>query len=451
MTSSPSDTHVSFHAGSATIAQDVSNPAKDRKSHGHPTETMRALVWNAKNNVQLIETAKPVLFDNNKRDAIVRVTGTTICGSDLHLLHGAIVQCESGDILGHEFCGVVEEIGENAENNPRGFKVGDRVVASFQIACGDCYYCKQKLSSQCERTNSNETARGMYGEQTAGMFGYSHFTGGFAGGQAEYVRVPNADVNLLPLPEDVPDEKGLFLSDVLATSYHCVVDTGIKKGDIVGIWGAGPIGLMCADYSFMEGASRVIMIDNNWRLDYVKSKVPKVESLDFSIYEDVPAKLREMTKENGVNGGLNVALECVAGEYPKTSAQKKKLAAGIATDTSDIVNEMIKSVKSFGRCGVTGVYVGSCDDFNIGSIMERGIRFFGNGQAPVHMYWEDLLKKIQSGEIDPLKMVSHRCKLEDVETVYKKFEAREDGLQKIFIQTRFSDPPAVGTPQLTVY
>ena len=204
---STSNGHRNVQSSDA-ITEDVSNPSKDRQKYGHPTEKMKALVWKGKGDVQLIETAKPILFDDNKRDVIVRVTGTTICGSDLHLLHGAIVQCEDGDILGHEFCGVVEEMGENAKNNPSGFKVGDRVVASFQIACGECYYCTKKLSSQCEKTNSNETARGMYGEQTAGLFGYSHFTGGFAGGQAEYVRVPYGDVNLLPLPDNVPDEKG---------------------------------------------------------------------------------------------------------------------------------------------------------------------------------------------------------------------------------------------------
>ncbi|KAL1581730.1 hypothetical protein WHR41_09423 [Cladosporium halotolerans] len=294
MTSTSTNSHSK--GGSNTIIQDVSNPAMDRKAYGHPTETMKALVWNSKNDVRVIETPKPVLFDTNQRDIIVRVTGTTICGSDLHLLHGAIVQCKSGDILGHEFCGVVEEIGENAKNNARGIKVGDRVVASFQIACGECYYCNKKLSSQCEKTCSNEMARGMYGEATAGIFGYSHFTGGFAGGQAEYVRVPYGDVNLLPLPDDVPDEKGLYLSDVLATSYHCVVDTGIKEGDVVGIWGAGPIGQMCADYAFMEGASRVIIVDNNWRLEYVKSKIPMVETLDFSAFEDVPRQ--KATEEN---------------------------------------------------------------------------------------------------------------------------------------------------------
>jgi threonine dehydrogenase-like Zn-dependent dehydrogenase len=154
-----------------------------------------------------------------------------------------------------------------------------RVVASFQIACGDCYYCKQKLSSQCEKTNANTLENAMYGGRTAGMFGYSHFTGGFAGGQSEYTRVPYGDVNLLPLPDDVPDEKGLYLSDVLATSWHAVVDTGVKKGDVVAIWGAGPIGQMAADFALMNGASRVIMVDANWRLKYVQDRYPHIDTL----------------------------------------------------------------------------------------------------------------------------------------------------------------------------
>ena len=214
-------------------------------------------------------------------------------------------------------------------------------------------YCKKKLSSQCEKTNSNKIENGMYGGNTAGMFGYSHFTGGFAGGQAEYVRVPCGDVNLLKLPDNVPDEKGLFLSDVVSTSWNCVVDTGVKEGDVVAIWGAGPIGQMCADFSFMNGASRVIMIDQNWRLDYVKSKYPKVETLDFSKDKNVVAKLKEM-----VENGPDVALECVAGEYPKSWSHTVELAAGLETDTSEILNEMIESVRNYGRVGITGVYVG---------------------------------------------------------------------------------------------
>ncbi|KAF8854235.1 GroES-like protein [Acephala macrosclerotiorum] len=296
---------------------------------------------------------------------------------------------------------------------------GDRVVASFQIACGDCYYCKKKQSSQCEKTNSNTMEQGMYGGRTAGMFGHSHFTGGFARGQAEYVMVPYGDVNLLKLPSSVPDEKGLCLSDVICTSWNCVVDTGIEKDDVVAIWGAGPIGQMCADFAFMNGASRVIMIDSNWRLEYVKSKIPKVELLDYSALPrgtSVTSKLKEM-----VPRGPDVALESYA---------------WMETDTSEIVNEMITSVKNFGRCGITGVYVGYTNHFNIGALMERG---------------EKLCKMIESREIEPLKMVSHRVDISELDEVYYKFERKEDGLQKVFVQTRFSAPPAPGSPSLTTY
>jgi len=353
---------------------------------------------------------------------------------------------QKGDILGHEFCGIVESKGAEVTN----LDIGQRVVASFQIACGDCYYCAQKLSSQCERTNSNTIEKGMYGGNTAGMFGYSHFTGGFAGGQAEYVRVPLGDVNLLKLPDDVPDEKGLYLSDVVCTSWNCVVDTGVKEGDVVAIWGAGPIGQMCADFSFMNGAKRVIMIDQNWRLDFVKSKYPKVELVDFSKLSNTKGVVNRL-KEMVDGRGPDVALECVAGEYPKSIAHKLEMAAGLETDSPEILNEMIESVRNYGRVGITGVYVGFTNHFNIGSLMERGIRFIGNGQAPVHLYWHELLKKIQSGEIDPLKMVTHRVRVEDLDKVYAKFDARADGMQKVYVETKFSAPPCKGSPALTTY
>ena len=311
-------------------------------------------------------------------------------------------------------------------------------------------YCKQKLSSQCERTNDNTIQNTMYGGRTAGMLGYSHFTGGYAGGQAEYVRVAYGDVNLLKIPMGVPDEKALYLSDVLATSWHCVVDTGVKDGDVVAIWGAGPIGQMCADFSFLHGARRVIIIDGGpgaWRLDYVKGKLPKVETLNFTDLpkgESVTSQLKKME-----HGGPDVALECVAGEYAKGWAHYFEIMLGAETDSSEIINEMIASVKSFGRCGVTGVYAAYCNHFNIGSLMERGIRLIGNGQAPVHLYWEDLLKKIQDGSIDPLRMLSHRVDLAEMEDVYKAYDARKEGMQKIFVSTKFSDPPAKGAPELT--
>ena len=393
-----------------------------------------------------VDTPKPKIIED--RDVILKVTGSTICGSDLHLLHGAVIQLQKGDILGHEFCGRVESMGPGV----KGLEIGQRVVASFQIACGECMYCKKKLSSQCERTNSNTTQHMMYGGKTAGMFGYSHFTGGFAGGQAEYVRVPLGDVNLLKLPDDVPDEKGLYLSDVLATSWNCVVDTGVKEGDVVAIWGAGPIGEMAAEMSFTQGASRVIMIDGGpaaWRLDLCKDKMPKIETIDYTKLPrgtSVVSKLKEME-----HGGPDVALECVAGEYAKGWAHYFEMLLGVETDTSEIVNEMIESVKNYGRCGITGVYVGYTNHFNIGSLMERGIRLIGNGQAPVHLYWEQLLQMIREGKTDPYKMLTHRVKVEEMDEVYKTYDARGDHMQKVFVQTRFSDPPAEGSPALKTF
>lgn len=433
------------HTGDATTEQNLTNPAKDPSKYADPSgEKMKALVWNGKNNVKVIETFKPARIEDT--DVIVKVTGSTICGSDLHLYHGAVVELQKGDILGHEFCGVVDSVGPSISK----VKPGDRVVCSFQIACGSCMYCRKKLSSQCERTNDNTIENIMYGGRTAGMLGYSHFTGGYAGGQAEFVRVGYGDVNLLKIPDKVPDEQALYLSDVLSTSWNCVVDTGVKDGDVVAIWGAGPIGQMCAEMSFMNGASRVILIDGGpaaWRLDYVKSKLPKVETINFSDLakgESITSTLKKME-----HGGPDVALECAAGEYAKGWAHYFEMLLGAETDTSEILNEMITSVKSFGRCGVTGVYVGFTNHFNIGSLMERGIRLIGNGQAPVHLYWEDLLKKLQDGSLDARHMLSHRVKLEEMEELYKRFDAREKGLQKVFVQTRFSQPPSEGTPPLT--
>lgn len=251
---------------------------------------------------------------------------------------------------------MVESVGPKAKK----VKVGDRVVAAFPIACGDCTNCQRQLTSSCERTNENTIENVMYGKRTSGMFGYSHFTGGFAGGQAEYVRVPYGDMNLLQLPDDVPDEKGLYLSDVLATSYHCVVDTGVTTGDVVAVWGAGPIGQMVAEFSFGQGASRVILIDGGeaaWRLDFVKSKIPKVETLDFSQLprgESITSRLKKMVS----GGGPDVALDCAAGEYAKGWAHYFEMLLGMETDTSELLNEMITSVRPFGRIGITGIYAG---------------------------------------------------------------------------------------------
>ncbi|KAK2011654.1 alcohol dehydrogenase GroES-like domain-containing protein [Colletotrichum eremochloae] len=436
------------HQDDAITAQDVSNYDGDKGESG---ELMKALVWQGKNKVEIVNVPKPKILEDS--DVILRVTGSTLCGSDLHLLHGTVVQMNKGDILGHEFCGIVHKIGSNVKK----VRVGKRYVASFQIACGDCFYCKQKLSSQCERTNSNTMEKSMYGSQTAGMFGYSHFTGGFAGGQAEYVRVPLGDVNLLEIPDGVPDEKALYLSDVLATSWNAVKDTAVYPNDQVAIWGAGPIGQMAGAFAVDEGASKVIFVDTEPRLSHIKARWPaqhadKLELIDFKKLSfgvtDKPTVVSRL-KELCGGRGPDVAIECAAGEYPKGWLHAAEIAIGAETDTSELVNEMIEGVRNFGRCGITGVYVGYTNHFNIGSLMERGIRLIGNGQAPVHLYWEDLLKKIQKDKIDVYQMLSHRILLDDLDKVYYKFEKHEDGIQKIFVQTKFSYPRAEGSPELT--
>ncbi|KAM5353589.1 hypothetical protein ACJ41O_000239 [Fusarium nematophilum] len=437
------------HDDNAITQQDVTS----YEETGDPSETMKALAWMGKNKVKMVTVPKPKILE--PRDVILKVTGSTVCGSDLHLLHGTVIQLSEGDILGHEFCGVVDEVGADVKN----IHVGRRYVASFQIACGDCFFCKKKLSSQCEKTNANTTERAMYGGRTAGMFGYSHLTGGFAGGQAEYVRVPLGDVNLLEIPRDVPDEKALYLSDVLATSYNAVKDTAVYPEDEVAIFGAGPIGQMTGIFAVGEGASKVIFVDTEPRLSFIKDNWPpqhkdKLELVDYKHLsygvtnkETVVSRLKDLCGGRGPD----CAIECAAGEYAKGWMHWLEMSLGFETDTSEIINEMIESVRNYGRCGITGVYVGYTNHFNIGSLMERGIRLIGNGQAPVHKYWEELLGMIQKGELDPSQMISHRARLEDLDKVYYKFEAREEGMQKVFVETKFSFPKDLTSPDLTTY
>ncbi|KAJ5794719.1 Alcohol dehydrogenase superfamily zinc-type [Penicillium paradoxum] len=430
------------HGDNATVTTDVSHYNNE---HGMETgEMIQATTWQGKNTVKVVKMPKPRVIDPG--DVIVKVTGSTICGSDLHLYHGVIPQLEKGDVLGHECCGIVERVGPESKK----FRVGERVVVSFPIACGDCRNCRREYYSQCVKTNENTLTNAMYGKRTAGIFGYSHFTGGFAGGQAEYIRVPYGDVNLLSIPADVPDEKALYVSDVLATSWHCVLDTGVNRGDVVAIWGAGPIGQMCAQFSFFHGASRVILIDGGdgaWRLDYVKTKAPKIETINFTDLpkgESVTSQLQKM-----VEGGPDVALECAAGEYAKGWAHYFEQLLGLETDTSELLNEMITAVRPFGHVGVTGIYAGYTNHFNIGALMQTGVHLMGNGQAPVHKYWKHLMHLIQTHEVNPLDMVTHRVRLENMEELYAIFDKRDMGMQKVFVQTKHSAPPANGAPQLT--
>jgi threonine dehydrogenase-like Zn-dependent dehydrogenase len=409
----------------------------DVKAEYKPTEggeKMRALAWFGPDDVRMVDAPVPDITEPD--DVILKVTGTTICGSDLHLYHGEIVTLQKGDILGHEFMGKVHKVGPNVKN----LSVGQRVVASFQIACGKCEYCKQKLSSFCDRTNSSSLQNYMYGQRDAGFFGYSHFTGGFPGGQAEYVRVPFGNVNLLPIPDDVSDERALYLSDVLPTSYHSVVDTGVQKGDVVGIWGLGPIGQCAARWALLKGASRVIGIDGvPSRLAFAREK-SGIEVIDFKEFTDVPKRIYEL-----VPRGLDVAIDCGTFHEPKTLLHKAQKTLMLETDVPETINEMLVSVRKMGKCGLIAAYSGFANGVNVGALMEKGVRLIGNGQAPVHKYWEEILNDyIIPKKFDPTFMITHRVPFEDFAKLYRAFDKRLDGVEKVFVQTKFSSPAAVG-------
>ncbi|GAA6014839.1 hypothetical protein JCM11491_002133 [Sporobolomyces phaffii] len=439
-----------------------SNPANDDKLADTASgETMKALVWEAKNKVAVREVPKPALVDDH--DIVIKVTGSTVCGSDMHLMHGAVLEMQGGDILGHEGMGEVIEIGSAVKK----LQVGDRVVSGFNLGCGECFMCKQKLSSACSKTNGSALMASMYGGRSCGMLGYSHLTGGFAGVQAEYARIPHGDVNVIKVPENVCDEDALYVSDILVTSYHQVVDTGVQEGDVVGIWGAGPIGLMCAKWSLLKGAKHIILIDSvQWRLDHVVEKMRAtghanalIDTINFSEISDVPKKVRELTAP-GTNGldstrpaGVDKALECAAGEYAKGIAHKVELALGLETDTSEIVNEMIESTINYGSVGITGVYAGYTNHFNIGSVMERGIRVIGNGQAPCHKWMGEVMNDyVATGKVKPTELfVSHRISIDDIAKCYHIQDSHDEKYKilKPFVTTRWSNPPSAGAPQLT--
>lgn len=405
-----------------------------------PEGTMKALRWYGKEKVKVEEVPIPTITE--PEDVVCKVTGTTVCGSDLHLYQKEIMQLQSGDILGHEWMGVVDEVGSGVKN----FKKGDRVVASFQIACGKCQYCKDGLSSMCSETNSSSIQEKLYGKPFAGIYGYSHFAGGFAGGQAEYVRAPFADANLLKVPEDIPDEKALFLSDIIPTSYHSTVCAEVGKGKSVAIWGLGPIGLYAAKWAKLAGASRVIGIDSvPERLAVAKEKIG-CDVIDFSKQTDVVNAIYELEPE-----GVDCSIDAAAFRYTKGILHTVQRAVGLETDSSEIVNEALRATKKFGTISLVADYAATTNQFLIGAVMEKGITLRGTGQSPVQRYWPELLKKIQSGEFDPTIILSHRFKIDEFAELYDQFDKKEKGIMKVFVETKFSSPPSPGTPQLSSF
>jgi threonine dehydrogenase-like Zn-dependent dehydrogenase len=382
---------------------------------------MKAVEWFASTDVRVVDRPRPMITDH--QDAIIRITSTTVCGSDLHLYHNEVPGMERGDVMGHEFMGFVEAIGPEVKN----LKIGDRVVVGFPIACGKCWYCKNGHFTCCDCTNPSKEMEKLYGHRISGMFGYSHLTGGYDGGQAEYARVPYADVNCLHVPSEVPDEKLLFLSDVVCTGWHATECGKVSPGQTVVVWGCGPVGLMALMWAKFKGANRIIGIDAvPFRLEMAREKLG-AEVINFA-ERDVLQALKEM-----VPGGPDVCIDAVGFRFPKSLLHKMQRALKLETDAPSVLEEMIMACRKAGYIGIVGDYFAYTNQYPIGAFMEKGLNMSG-GQAPVQRYWKQLLGYIESGKVDPSFIITHRMPLEEAREAYKIFDTKEDNAIKILLK-----------------
>ncbi|MEI9949039.1 MAG: zinc-dependent alcohol dehydrogenase [Pseudomonadota bacterium] len=389
---------------------------------------MKALCWHGHGDVRVDTVPDPEL--KGPGDVIIKVTAAGICGSDLHLLDGYMPTMESGDILGHETMGIVVDTGPEVKK----VKKGDRVVIPFTIACGACFFCKKGLWAACDTTNPNAAmAAKMMGHSPAGLFGYSHLTGGYPGGQAEYLRVPHADVGCLKIESDLPDEKLLFLSDIFPTGYMAAENAEIEAGDTVAVWGCGPVGQFCIQSAWMFGAGRVIAIDHVEERMALARTAGKAETIDFS-KQEVYETLQEMTGGRGPDR----CIDAVGAEAHGTGGfdaviDKLKAAVSLTTDRAHVLRQAIYCCRKAGTISVPGVYIGFPDKIPMGALMNKGLTM-KTGQTHMHRYMRPLLKRIEAGEIDPSFVITHRLKLEQAPEGYKTFRDKKDGCIKIMLQ-----------------
>jgi threonine dehydrogenase-like Zn-dependent dehydrogenase len=391
---------------------------------------MKALCWTGPNSVEVQDVPDPTIL--NARDAIVRITSTAICGSDLHLLDGYVPTMQKGDVMGHEPMGVVVEVGPGVDASK--LRVGDRVVVPFPIACGACAACRAELYSCCENTNPNAgIAEKMFGHPTAGIFGYSHLTGGFAGGQAEYLRVPFADVGPLVIESDLTDEQVLFLSDILPTGYMGAEMCDIQPGDIVAVWGAGPVGQFAMDSARVLGAERVIAIDKEgYRLDLAAGQ--GYTTVNFDEVDDVRSVLLDLTGGRGPDKCIDaVGMEATHGAAHIQLYDRVKQAVRSETDRPHALRQAILACRSGGIVSVIGVYGGFIDKFPAGAWMNRSITL-RTGQCHVHRYMRPLLERIERGEIDPTRVITHRLPLDEAPRGYEIFKEKKDHCEKVVLQ-----------------
>jgi threonine dehydrogenase-like Zn-dependent dehydrogenase len=388
---------------------------------------MRATVWHGKKDVRVDNVPDPQIL--NPRDAIVKITSTAICGSDLHLYNGFVPAMERGDILGHEFMGEIVELGSAVTN----LAIGDRVVIPFPIACGNCFFCQEKLYSVCENSNPNAAlAEKMWGHSTAGIFGYSHLTGGYAGGQAEYARVPFADVGAFRIPDGMTDEQVLFLSDILPTGYMAAEACEIKPGSVVAVWGCGPVGQFAMQSAYLLGAEKVIGIDRfPERLRMAREK-SKAITLDYEEV-DVATALKELTGGRGPDACIDAVGMEAHGMGLMGAYDRVKQALAVETDRPIALRQALMACRNGGVVSIPGVYGGFLDKVPFGSVMNRSLTI-KTGQTHVHRYMQPLLERIQRGEIDPAVVITHRLPLEEAPYGYDIFCNKQDDCIKIVLK-----------------
>jgi threonine dehydrogenase-like Zn-dependent dehydrogenase len=389
---------------------------------------MKAVTWHGKGDVRVERVPDPEIL--NPRDAIVKITSTCICGSDLHLYDGYIPTMRSGDILGHEFMGEVVEVGQAARDT---LKPGDRVVVPFTISCGNCFFCKRDLWSLCDNSNPNAwMAEQLYGASPAGLFGYSHMMGGYAGGQAEYARVPFADTGPLKVPAGVNDEQVIFLSDIFPTGYMAAENCNIQPGDTIAVWGCGPVGQFAIKSAFVLGASRVIAIDREPERLQMAAADGKAITVDYE-HTDVFEAVMDLT------GGMgpDACIDAVGLEAHGTTLDywydRVKTATFMATDRPVALRQAIHCCRKGGIVSIPGVYGGFLDKFPLGAAFNKGLTL-KMGQTHMHRYMPKLLRLVEEGAIDPSFVITHRLTLDDAPAGYRTFREKRDGCIKIVMK-----------------
>lgn len=388
---------------------------------------MKANCWISTKKVEVQEVPDPKIL--NQRDAIVKISSAAVCGSDLHLYNGLLPTMQKGDILGHEFMGEVVDVGREVKN----LKVGDRVIVPFPIACGNCFMCQQQLFSMCENTNPNAgIAEKIWGHSTAGIYGYSHMLGGYAGGQAQFARVPFADVNPLKVPDGVPDEKVLFLTDAFPTGYYAAYNCDIQPGDTIAVWGCGPIGQFAIRSAFLLGAERVIAID---RVDYrlQMAREGGAETVNFEEVDVLLDVIKDMTGGRGPDACIDAVGLQASGGGILGAVDHVKQAVKLETDRPLVLREVMMAVRNGGRLSIVGDYAGVIDKVPFGSVMNRAITM-RMGQTPVQRFMHQLLEMIMNGDIDPSFVATHILPLSEIPHGYELMDNKEDGCVKVVVK-----------------